>query len=109
MKHSALAFGILVLCACQTLSGAHVESITLPNGRPGLVVDCSVGGISACFKSAGRLCKNGYLIHERTSDKDVKSKIPVNGLEKEGSIVEEHEPYRQLKMKEQYMVISCKE
>ena len=103
-------FVLFLLVGCQTISSAQIEPIALPNGNQGWIVDCSLYGMSSCFKSAGSKCMNGYLIHERITSENTDSKIPVDELPaaQEGVVASDYSPpsYR---VKDRYMVISCKE
>ena len=109
MKYLAGALIILSAAGCQDFGGGLAEPIRLPNGANGWIVDCAFGGMTSCFKSAGSKCKNGYLIHERTSDKNTESKIELEGLAQAGSSGRSLVVDQPSGTVDKYMVISCKE
>jgi len=103
---------IAVLFSIIVVSCSVTDSIVLPNGQKGLVVDCSNTLWSECFKTAGEMCPKGYDIYERTKDEFTESKLPITELPKrvEGSdarlFVGEAQPQIVIR-KDKYMVIAC--
>ena len=101
-----VAFGIIGVGCSVT------NSIVLPNGQKGLLVDCSNTLWSECFKSAGEMCPKGYDIYERTKDEFTESKLPITELPKrvEGAdsklSIGEAQPQIIIR-KDKYMVIAC--
>lgn len=98
----ALSISLLViLTSCQF----KPDTIILPNGQQGLVIDCTNIGWPGCFKVAGDACKNGYAIHERTQLENTQSEIPVKPLPEID--LTSRMPIPEAEIKQQYMVISC--
>ncbi|MFC1685325.1 hypothetical protein ACFL0R_07660 [Pseudomonadota bacterium] len=96
---------LATITGCESMDKADTETIILPNNSKGWVIDCSYKRVSACFKAAGEACRNGYMIHERTIDINVDSKIPIEELPEAAFMPREYTPPRN---REKYMVISCK-
>jgi len=105
-KKLSLVVTLAVLSGCQSMKHAEMEAITLPNGNPGLVLDCTAYGWTACFKTAGEACPGGYAIHERSMDENTQSEIPVEPPAAQNTVVPESR--HRLPHQEKYMVISCK-
>ena len=71
-----------ILLSVFLISCSVSNSIILPNGEKGLVVDCTNSLWSECFKSAGEMCPKGYDIYERSKDEFTESKLPITELPK---------------------------
>lgn len=60
--------GLVLAAACTLTTGcssAHVKK--MPDGRPGLAIDCSGASLSwaACYERAGMACPRGYRIEKQ--------------------------------------------
>lgn len=100
-----------LLAACAPMQ--TTQEIILPNGKTGIVIDCTMQGWPACFKAAGDRCRQGYVVYERTQDEEVRSEIPLTELEDEQTLARARAipvPPAPAVMpnKERYMVIACK-
>ena len=60
---AAFVLAVLLVSGCAT---TRVKA--LPNGQPGLLVDCSGDSLSwsHCYQKAGEVCPHGYAIIKRT-------------------------------------------
>ena len=101
-----------MLLSVFLISCSVTNSIILPNGENGLVVDCTDTLWSECFKSAGEMCPKGYDIYERSKDEFTESKLPITELPKrvEGkgaSMIIGKSQYPPIIRKDKYMVIAC--
>ena len=101
-----------ILLSLFLISCSVTNSIILPNGEKGLVVDCTNTLWSVCFKSAGEMCPKGYDIYERSKDEFTESKLPITELPKrvesnEASMIIGESHYPPIIRKDKYMVIAC--
>lgn len=102
----------LSVVACSSLGPSAAQPLTLPNGKQGFSIDCTnYAGWPACFEAAGKVCKSGYKIHERSMDENTRSEIPTEPLEKDAatsSFIPGHPPLDVRNQEAKYMIISCK-
>lgn len=103
-KFFILGIGASIIAGC--VKQQIVEPLTLPNGKPGLIVNCSGYGLPECFKAAGEACPNGYYIYERTIGENTETVIAVEKPSDWKSSV--GDGYLERRYKDKYMIVSCR-